>query len=167
MAILGIAPRSQWRDRAGLAPASLFSPGGGAVPAGATSDRPPDSPELIDPAAVLAITRVVAEGFAGAERVTLQRVSEQTGLPSRVVSHVIGRLVREGILHRIEGDDLAVSLARPPETIAASELMEVGFALADDSASRLDLPLLRRLRAAQLELASSVTLGALSGNEGA
>jgi len=55
VASLGFAPRSQWRDRAGLAPASLFGPGTECHPPGSTSRR------------IYAVGRIIRPAAAGVE----------------------------------------------------------------------------------------------------
>ena len=46
VALVGFAPRSQWRDRAGFSPASLFAtPGSARSRSGPHDERRPDHPE--------------------------------------------------------------------------------------------------------------------------
>jgi DNA-binding IscR family transcriptional regulator len=104
---------------------------------------------------------VVAERFRRAAATTAPDISEATGVAEVTVTTMLDRLVAAGLLHRLEGDGGGVTLARPPDRIAASELMEVGFALVDQSASGSRPALLERLRAAQQTLAAQSTLAQL------
>ena len=72
------------------------------------------------------------------------------------------RLEQRGFINQLERND-GYSMARPPEQVTASELMDVAFELVDDSSVRCANPLLERLREAQRALAAETTLAGLAG----
>ena len=58
-----------------------------------------------------------------------------------------------GLVHRLDREDAAVTLARPPERIAAERLIQIGFDLVDEGRPEHRSRLLEPLRAAQREIA--------------
>jgi membrane protein len=127
--------------------------------------EPAPADDLVDPAATLAVMEIAAERFASAQPSSVAQVAAATGLPARAVERMIGALVDAGFLHRLQGSETLVSLARPPEGIAAAEVVEVGFRMADRGAGRRD-SFLNRLRDAQRALAASATLAQILGTSG-
>jgi membrane protein len=124
--------------------------------------EPAPADDLVDPAATLAVMEVAAERFVSAQTASVAHIAAATGLPARAVERMIGALVDAGFLHRLHGAETLVSLARPPEGIAAADVVEVGFRMADRGAERRD-SFLNRLRDAQRALAASTTLAQILG----
>ncbi|MEE9128603.1 MAG: YhjD/YihY/BrkB family envelope integrity protein, partial [Phycisphaerales bacterium] len=116
---------------------------------------------LIDPASILLITQVVAERFERGQPTTPRHAGEETGVAEQIVRRMFDRLVEAGYLHRLDRDDAAVTLARPPEQVSADRLIEIGFAMVDEVGSGRRSALVQRLREAQRHLAGQVTLAAL------
>jgi hypothetical protein len=82
-------------------------------------------------------------------------------LPERTVSLMFERLVAAGILHRLDREDAAVALARPPERVSGRELIDIGFELVSQGEGGRAETVLRRLRDAQRTLADELTLAGL------
>ncbi len=120
---------------------------------------------LLDPAAVVTVTEVVAERFASGQTTTARQIAESKSLPESVVALIVGRLVDEGILHRVEADTGTVALARPPESVTAEQLIDIGFRIVDDGRLGRRSALVERLRDAQRQLVSQTTLATLLSTE--
>ncbi|MEE8156392.1 MAG: YhjD/YihY/BrkB family envelope integrity protein [Phycisphaerales bacterium] len=116
---------------------------------------------LIDPASILLIMQVVAERFERGQPTTPRHVGDETGVAEQIVGRMFDRLVDEGYLHRVDRDDLTVTLAQPPEQVSADRLIEIGFAMVDEVGSGRRSAIVQRLREAQRQLAGQVTLAAL------
>ena len=112
---------------------------------------------LVDPAVILTVTEVVAARFRDSLPTTARQVVDAVGLPERTVRRMLDCLVEEGILHRLDGDEGAVSLARPAEGIGAGELIELGFSLVEAGPTSPS-SILGRLRDAQRALAAQAKL---------
>ncbi len=111
---------------------------------------------IVDPASILLVMEVVAEGFQDGCPVYVDQVARETGLPVRAVSQMLQKLTLKGHVLRVEGKDSCFSLARPPEQIALRDLMDIGFEMVD--AGRESGPLIQRLREAQLGLSGEMSL---------
>ncbi|NOX53266.1 MAG: YihY family inner membrane protein [Planctomycetes bacterium] len=122
---------------------------------------------LIDPAAVIGVMQAVAQRFAAGDVVTDQQIAKETGLPQPTVARIVDELVSERLLHRVDSPDRAFCLSRPPERIAAEELLRVGFALADEQYGRRPFRLLDRFRRAQRQAAAGLSLASLLAETGA
>ncbi len=120
---------------------------------------------ISDPASVVTAMEVVAQRFAVGQSTTMRHIAEEAHLPEATVSELIRSLIDAGIVHRVEGQDGAVSLARPPEQIRAEELIEIGFALADAGGAGYQSKLISKLRQAQKTLAARFTLASLVTSE--
>ena len=117
---------------------------------------------LLDPASILPVMAAVSRGFQHGTLATEHQIVMETGLGPEVVGIMLERLEARGFLHQVEGGDGYV-LARPPEQIKASELMDVAFELVDDTATSRQLPpILEKLRDAQRALAAKSSLKSLS-----
>jgi len=116
---------------------------------------------LADPASVLTVMEVIAERFGTSAATTTSQITEATGLAEATVQVIVRRLIEAGLLHRLDRADEAVSLARPPAGIAASELIDVGFALVDEGGIQRKPAILQQLRQAQHALAAQATLAGL------
>ena len=116
---------------------------------------------LVDPASVLTVMEVIAERFGESTPTTADQIAEMTGLAEATVQLILQRLIEAGLVHRLDREDGAVSLARPPERISGDELIEVGFELADEGGIERKPAILLQLRDAQRALAARATLAGL------
>jgi DNA-binding IscR family transcriptional regulator len=119
---------------------------------------------LVDPTSVLLVTQYVARQFELSQPTTAREVADEVALPESTVVQMIEQLIAAGILHRLDRDDGAVSLARPPDQVSADELIEIGYRLADEGVERRSA-LIERLRDAQKSLAGQITLANLAADQ--
>jgi YihY family inner membrane protein len=116
---------------------------------------------LVDPAAVLAVMEIVTERFLQSKSASTREIADETLIAESIVKQIIDRMHREGFLHRLDREDGAVSLARPPEQIPADRLIEIGYCLVDEGGVGRQSSLVIRLREAQKRLAQTTTLAGL------
>jgi membrane protein len=116
---------------------------------------------MLDPASILLVMEAVAQRFNEGKMTTTRRLAEMTDMPEAMVSHMIDRLCRAELVCRVESEEGAVTLARPPEQITADRLMEIGFGLTDETDAMRRSELLRKLREAQRDLTRDTTLATL------
>lgn len=116
---------------------------------------------MLEPAAIVSVMQVIAEAFANGKAVSPYEICDVLALPQPLVHKMLEKLVQEEVLHRLERDDNAVSLARLPEQISGDQLMEIGFSLVDDTTAAERTPILKRLREVQRSLAAEMTLEGL------
>jgi len=116
---------------------------------------------MLEPAAIVSVMQVIAESFETGKAVSPHDIADTLSLPEQLVHKMIDRLAAAGLVHRLERDDNAVSLARLPEQISGGQLMEIGFSLVDDAAAAERTPILKKLREVQRNLASEMTLEGL------
>lgn len=115
---------------------------------------------LIEPASVITVMEVVAERFKQGVSTTPDQVSDVAGVPRSTARALLDELVDAGVLHRVQPDASAVSLARPADQIEVASLIDVGFRLIDESGVRRSrFP--NRLRDVQRDLAASHTLASI------
>ncbi|MEE2682259.1 MAG: YhjD/YihY/BrkB family envelope integrity protein [Planctomycetota bacterium] len=117
---------------------------------------------MVDPAAILTVMGLIADGFRSGRAMDPLQIVQSTGLAPGFVSAMLDRLEQRGFIHQLERNEGYV-MARPPEQVAASDLMDVAFELVDDTSVRYANPLLARLRDAQRRLTAETTLAALHG----
>ena len=110
---------------------------------------------------ILPVMEAISRAFQQGRSLSPEQVVVETGLRTSLVQSMLGRLEKRGFLNRLERDD-SFALARPPEQISASELMDVAFELVDDAASKARTPMLERLREVQRALAAKTTLAGLT-----
>jgi len=113
---------------------------------------------MLDPASVLLVMEVVARHFESAHPTTARQVTDELYIAESTVLVMFEELVDAGILHRVDRDEGSVALARPPAQITADELIEIGYRMCDESEAARNSTIIRRLREAQKNLASTVTL---------
>ncbi len=116
---------------------------------------------MIDPASVLLVMEVIAERFREGKPASARQISEQTAIPSSIVSEMIERLTAAGLVHRVDHDETCATLAKPPDQISAEHLIEVGYGMVDELTPSRRTDLIRRLREAERTLASNATLASL------
>lgn len=123
--------------------------------------------ELVDSTSVLAVMQAAATRFREGQTITAGQLAEATGIPPLAVAAMVDRLVQRGFLHRLEGREDALALARPAETIGAEELIKVGWELAaTGNADSRVAGVIDRLREAQSAIASGTTLSSLTARAG-
>ena len=115
----------------------------------------------VDPAAVVTTMEVIAERFAAGQSAMSHELAETVGVAEPTVTRILDQLVDEGILHRIDDARGTLVLARPPESITAEELIEIGFQLVDQDGGHRRSTIIESLRQAQLRLAANTTLANL------
>lgn len=120
-------------------------------------------PGVVDPTSILELMGHAATCFRKGQPVTRRALAEHIGVTEPVVTIMIEKLLSGGLLHRVAGDDNAVTLAKPPDLIMADELLDISFSMTDGPASERRFAIVDRLRQAQKMLASQVTLASLGG----
>jgi membrane protein len=115
---------------------------------------------LIEPASVITVMEVVAERFARGKRTTSDQIADAASFPRSTVAPILDHLVDQGLLHRLESENEAVSLSLPADQITAAQLIDVGFQMVDESGIRRS-SFFDRLRDAQRDLAGEQTLANL------
>ena len=122
--------------------------------------------ELVDPAGVILVMQAIADRFQRGDAGNIGQLAEASGIPPVAVARMLERLELAGYVHRVErGQVDAVTLARPPESITAQELMQVGWELVDGTMHEVRgaaAPgIIASLREAQTALAARTTLASL------
>lgn len=144
-------------------------------------------PGVVDPTAALALLEVIATGFRDGTPVSQRRLAQKTGLTTGTTQLLLDRLSDRGFVHRVAdasgavpmpgvpaGESAMYALARPPELIAAADVLRVGYELSGmqaaqtatiagvaEGVSPLPSTLVERLRRAQLEAAGQSSLASL------
>lgn len=116
---------------------------------------------LVDPAAVVVVMELISERFAAGRATTAREISDETRIPETVALQMLSRLTQVGMVHWVETEERAVTLARPPEQICAARLIEIGYSLVDEGARGRQSSLVQRLRQAQKRLAERATLATM------
>ncbi|MEM9588466.1 MAG: YhjD/YihY/BrkB family envelope integrity protein [Planctomycetota bacterium] len=118
-----------------------------------------------DPDWMLPVMAEVASAFQSGRTIGFQSLADQLSLSSSVVSEMAHKLIEAGLLLRVSasaGDEDALTLAKPAETILISQILE----LAHRSRPTNDHPAWRELadlKRAEREAASERTLADLVG----
>ena len=115
---------------------------------------------LIDPSSILSVMALIASGFESGRTLSSDEIARTTGLPFKFTELMLGRLEKRGFIHQIDQKQAFV-LARAPEHITASQLMDVAFELVDEGAIHLQSPLLETMRQAQKSPVEKTTLASL------
>ena len=123
--------------------------------------RQASAPGLFDAASVITVLEIITERFQDGKSTASSTVADLSGLPDAVISPLLQKLVQAGLVHRVETGNDAFTLARPPEQISASELIDIGYQLIDGATAARRSPLVDRLRSAQRRLAAETTLATL------
>ncbi len=113
---------------------------------------------MVDPTSVLLVMQVAARHFESSQPTTARQVTDELAIAESTVLLMFDELVNAGILHRVDREEGSVALARPPDQISADELIELGYRMCDESEAARNSDIIRRLREAQKNLASTVTL---------
>ncbi len=120
---------------------------------------------LIEPGTIISLMEIIMERFSSGMTTDQSVLMKETGLPPGTIQLIIDRLIEDGILHRVEGDEQAMSLSRPPEKIQTRELIDIGFALVDESGDRNTSVFRQRLREVQRQFVDNSTLAGLGVDE--
>jgi len=141
------------------------------LPGGQTVGWSDEQVGMVDPAAVLGVMEVVTLGFRDGRPTTLRRLTQQLGLARATVELLTDRLTERGFLHKLAGnsdEEQGFSLAQSPENIAAADVLQVGYDLAEtrstgdgESVRRTPGTLIESLRRAQIDAAGGATLASL------
>jgi len=138
------------------------------------------APLVIDPGAGAAVLAAAAARFREGGGMTALQAAKDTGLSEAGAGLLAERLAARGFLHRVAvghsdngtgsgalvgGEEPPVyALARPPDLILMTEVLQAGFELADEATEhRGSSPVQRELRSAQIEAAGNRTLATLIG----
>jgi DNA-binding IscR family transcriptional regulator len=109
----------------------------------------------------------VAEAFARGEPATAHRLAEAAGLSDGQARTLLNGLEDAGLVHRIASErgpgprSESFALSRPPETIAVAEVVEVGQSLSGPVTGGTGGELIAKIRRAQIDAVSGVTLASL------
>lgn len=117
------------------------------------------SAPLVDPTAVLAVMADAAARFADGKPAYCDDIARTTRIAPSVVGVLLDRLSEAGLLHRVDtGDDgVRYTLARPADTIRASDLIRLGHEAVERPESAASA-VVARVRQAQCEAAAGLTL---------
>lgn len=119
---------------------------------------------MFDPRWMIPVMAVVGEAFNRGATISADQIATRTELPLRAITRLGDQLVREGLLHRVQGTDnggVAYALAQPPERIAVGRLLNIGENLAMDRRAARGIPghdVLEHLETAQHTAAKDLTL---------
>ena len=130
-------------------------------------ERKRENTGLFDPASVLLVMEVIAENFERSHPTTARELADATSVPETTLVRMLDGLVQAGVLHRLDREDGAVTLSRPPEQISADQLIEYAFRMVDEGAGGRRSAMLQRLREVQRNLLSRATLATLATPSGA
>jgi membrane protein len=114
--------------------------------------------DFVDPTRILSVMEYAARRFEAGESLETDDAAATLSLPPGAVARMVEALVAKGYLHRIEGGE-SYTLSRPPSQIAAEELVDLGFSLADRG--QVADGWLARARDAQRRLAAGASLAAI------
>jgi len=121
--------------------------------------------DFVDPAGTVALMQFAAKKFEAGEPLDPEEAGASLNLSSRAIERMIEALCTANLLHRLD-DGRRLGLARPPEGIATREVLEIGFALADDASARPASPWVAQIRKRQLEFVGGADLRSLLGDAG-
>lgn len=88
-----------------------------------------DGPRIIEPAMVLAIGASLVKRFGDGRPARVEDMAMDTGLPSGICARMVEALQREGLLHEVADQANAYCLAKPPEAIAAVQMLRAAEGL--------------------------------------
>ena len=130
-----------------------------------------DRPPVVDGATVIALAAHVAARFQGGRPVAPDEAARSLGLDPALAERLLEAMADEGLLHRVPAgrDEVRFALARPPESVRATEVMAVGVGASSgraDRADSADLSTLGKLRRREAEAFAGMTLADLVGRSG-
>lgn len=121
-------------------------------------ERSAEAFNIIDPALIIPMMQIVARNFQLGRSTSITQLSREMRIAERLLDLVVRRLIAAEFLHRLEGADHLVCLARPPAEVPIAGLLEIAFDLSSELALYSRSPLIERLRTAQRALAADWTL---------
>lgn len=124
-------------------------------------DHPQTRTGMFDPMTVLTIMEMIGERFSAGRTTTIVEIAESVSLPEPLAGRIVERLVQDAWLHRVEGPDSAVTLAKPPDGVPADTFLAVGYELVDQGTTGRCSVLTARVREAQQKVLNGVTLASL------
>ncbi len=84
-------------------------------------------PPVVEPSAILAVATEVARGFMGGRPTRIADIGSKAAIDERVAGLMVERLAASGVVVRVDRGEDAVTLARPPESVAMGDLLRIGF----------------------------------------
>ncbi len=117
---------------------------------------------LVDPTSVLLVMQVVARYFEESHATSAREIADEVSMSEQTVMLMLDQLTTAGIVHRLDREDGAIAMARPPDQVSAEELLEIGYRMCDESEAARSSTIIRRLREAQKGLAAQITLAKLA-----
>ena len=93
-------------------------------------------------------------------------MAEDLGLPVRVVTQISHKLQEAELVHPVnnDGDQRGLTLAKPPEDIMVTQLLELGQSMRSEGLRHADVPggaLLDRLATVRFEAVEGLTVAKL------
>jgi len=130
-----------------------------------------DRPPVVDGATVVALAAHVASRFQGGKPVAADEAARSLGLEPALAERLLEEMANEGLLHRVPAgrDEVRFALARPPESVRATEALAVGIGASSgraDRADSADLSTLGKLRRREAEAFAGMTLADLVDRPG-
>jgi membrane protein len=128
-------------------------------------------PTIVDPAAILSVAVALAERFEKGQSADAPEIAEQLHIQRPIAKQMLDRLAEGGLVHRLvqatnDDEHERFALARPPSTIMAEEVLELGRGLesgiTEDAAGRLT-ETIRQCRVDALRGKDVATLAGLNG----
>ncbi|MEQ8850871.1 MAG: YihY/virulence factor BrkB family protein [Phycisphaerales bacterium] len=117
----------------------------------ATLGREHEQLKGFDPTDAILVTSTLAEAFDDGRTLELNRLVDAVGGRTDAIHDLVKALVDERFVNRVENDadEVAYALARPPEKIAATDVLDLAWRLrhAADRPEQMDLA--ERLRSTQ------------------
>ncbi|MCC6677810.1 MAG: YihY family inner membrane protein [Phycisphaerales bacterium] len=122
---------------------------------------------LVDPTAVLAVMADAAARFTDGKPAYCDDIARTTKIAPSIVGVLLDRLAEAGLLHRVDTGDEGVryTLARPADTIRASDLIRLGHDAVERPESSASA-VLARMRQAQCEAVAGLTLADVLAGSG-
>lgn len=129
-------------------------------------------PNLVEPATSLVVMSAVARAFEVGEAKSAPALARDAGVPEPVAMLVLMAMVDRGLVHRLEraggspAGEPSFALAKPPASISARTVLEVGFALSGAPTRAPGSPgatTLDRIRSAQLAATDGQSLAEIAG----
>ncbi|MGD9689255.1 MAG: YhjD/YihY/BrkB family envelope integrity protein [Phycisphaerales bacterium] len=117
----------------------------------------------LEPAHAVTILVDIGNRFMQGKTSKVTNLAESSGMDEPTTRLLISRLEESGIINRVisEGREETYTLARPADTIAIAEIVAVGQSLAGPPSPGATGALLMKIRAAQLNAVSGVSLASL------
>ena len=117
---------------------------------------------VLEPTTVVQLMEVVAKDFYAGKSSTFDELMDEASLPESVVEEITAQLLREKLIHEVAGEHRSFTLAKDPDSMAAQQIIQVAFDLADRQQLRRSA-LTDRLRQGQRQSVHEDTLASLVG----